>query len=60
MLKLFKTQYRIVRDDYCGYEVQRRFWWCPFYFQIKINTHHSIEEAERWLRVYLREVVKYL
>ena len=60
-----KTRYRIVTDNYCGYEVQRWCWWWPFWtdtFGGKItNTHSSVEKAEAWLRSRTTErVVKYI
>lgn len=51
MLKrLFRTRYRVVADDYLGFEAQRRLWFWPFYSQWIINTHSSVEEAKRFVR----------
>jgi len=51
-MALFKDKYRIVRDNYCGYEVQVKKWWFPFcWFQCggdmydDVNTHFSTEKA---------------
>lgn len=54
--------YRIVRDTYRGYEVQRWLWYFPFWHQPSTNTHGTIQEAEDWARSHarLRNVVKYL
>lgn len=62
--------YRIVRDEFCGYEVQSWRWWFPFWTQCpgrcgnECNTHVSIERAEAWaLHIHCRRrvlVVKYL
>lgn len=42
----FTTRYRIVRDNYSGYEVQIRRWWFPIWLQLGgINTSPSIERA---------------
>jgi hypothetical protein len=53
-----KNKYRIVRDDYAGYEAQVRFWYFPFWwFQLDatgrgcgVNTGPTVE--------YAREVVQ--
>ena len=54
-------KYRIVRDNYLGYEAQIwRLWW-PFWTEIKNNnTHQTIEEAERFIKGVKKEVVKYV
>ena len=46
----FNTQYRIVKDSYCGYEVQYRRWWFPFWVQHGFtNTHISVEKAREYI-----------
>lgn len=45
-----KKQYRIVRDCYRGYEVQAWRWWFPFWFQVRINTHATVEEARAYAK----------
>lgn len=41
-----KTKYRIVTDRYCGYEVQFKKWFMPFWFQLfYINSSRSIDQA---------------
>lgn len=51
-MKICKRQYRIVTDSFGGFEVQKRLWYYPFWFQIRsesglrINTNRTIEEAE--------------
>lgn len=42
---MFKTKYRVVRDAYAGYEVQRKFFWLPIWHQLYINTYPSLEKA---------------
>lgn len=55
------AEYRIVRDNYCGFEVQIRRWWWPFWCQADFsNTHSSIEAAEQWAKVHAASHVKYL
>lgn len=53
---------RIVKDNYCGYEVQVWNWWWPFWRQASYaNTHSSVENAEEWAKNYQKKfVVKYL
>ena len=47
-------KFRIVTDDYAGYEVQSWRWWFPFWVQCwdygPINTWPSIHEAETFAR----------
>lgn len=46
-----RKKYRIVTDSYCGYEVQYKYPWFPFWLQVAgCNTHASVEEAEQWLQ----------
>lgn len=40
------AKYRIVRDGYAGYEVQRKRWWFPFWMQAGINTWRTVEQAK--------------
>lgn len=39
------VRYRIVKDNYAGYECQKWRIWFPFWFQIGINTHCTIDHA---------------
>lgn len=56
-----KNEYRIVRDNYAGYEVQIRRWWFPLWVQVNfINTHFSIERAEKYAKDHANGDVKYL
>lgn len=60
---MFLNKYRIVTDDYCGYEVQIKYWWFPFTWWEAgfTNTHSSIERAEAWANAHSgRFVVKEL
>ena len=41
-------RYRIVTDTFSGYEVQERSRWWPFWSQVEINTHGTIEAARKW------------
>lgn len=49
-----KNKYRIVTDNFAGYEVQVKYWWLPIcWLQIgdkngrKTNTHASVSDAEK-------------
>jgi len=53
--------YRVVRDDYAGYEAQYRPWWCPFWLQCSlehggrgINTNVSLRGAEQLCAAHRR------
>jgi hypothetical protein len=39
------AKYRIVTDQYAGFEVQRRFLFI-FWFEVSTNTFRTIEEAK--------------
>lgn len=61
----FQNKYRIVRDNYAGYEAQYQLWWLPFIWlqcdvQDGINTCSSIEHAEQVCKQHAmnRRVVK--
>lgn len=35
---MFKNRYRVVEDNYLGYEAQVKFWWFPiWWFQLSLN-----------------------
>lgn len=49
--------YRIVRDGYCGYEVQSWRWWWPIWMECSnpergqiSNSHSSVEKAEEFAK----------
>ncbi len=44
------TKYRIVTDKYQGFEVQKKLWWWPIWIQNPVNTHSSLECAEKYAR----------
>lgn len=54
-------KYRIVSDQFAGYEVQIwRIWW-PFWIELGfVNTHFSIESAREYARKRQRTIVEYL
>lgn len=45
-----KTRYRIVTDAYAGYEAQVKYWWTPFWIEIRTNSFGSVEEAEEFTK----------
>jgi hypothetical protein len=56
-----RPEYRIVTDNWCGFEVQIRRWWWPFWTQADFsNTHSSMEAAELWAARHAQKQVKYL
>jgi hypothetical protein len=60
-LSFFKPEYRIVRDNYCGFEVQIRRWYWPFWSQVGFtNTHSTVEAAESYATSHAQGQVKYL
>ena len=45
------VKYRIVTDNYLGYECQIKYWFTPFFSQIGLsNTHKSIEDAKVFIK----------
>lgn len=43
-------KYRIVTDNYAGFEVQIKVWYWPFWRQLNFsNTHFSIEQASQYI-----------
>lgn len=57
-LDWLQPRYRIVRDNYLGFEAQKWVWWWPFWSQMGFtNTHASVEDARRYI---LGNVVEYV
>ncbi len=53
-----RTEYRIVRDSYSGYEVQVREWWWPFWKQFGgTNTHRTLNAAKDYMKKGATRVV---
>jgi hypothetical protein len=55
-MKFFKSKYRVVSDNYLGFEVQKKFWFFPYWFQVdhegrvhilSVNTFPSLEGAKQ-------------
>lgn len=57
MKNQFRRQYRIVTDEYLGFEVQCREWWWPFWSQPYTNTHSTLEAAKKFAIQHSRRVV---
>lgn len=54
-----RPRYRIVADQYMGYEIQRKMWWFPFWIQWPtVNSSPSPEVAIKRLHhmLYVRNV----
>ena len=48
-----KTKYRIVTDNYAGFECQVKHWWFPFWIQLNFaNTFYSLEKAKNFIKNY--------
>lgn len=44
-------RYRIVRDNYCGFECQKWRLWFPFWLEMGYaNTHPSIDKAISYIK----------
>lgn len=50
-MKMTKRKWRIVPDNFLGYEVQHKNWYWPFWVMHKANTHKTKESA----RVYIKQ-----
>ena len=63
-MKIFRVKYRVVTDDWLGYEVQKKLWYFPFWYIIGVNTHRTIYDAENFIeehkkkKAFKSEVVK--
>lgn len=62
-----KNKYRVVKDNFSGYEVQIKYWYLPiFWFQVGgmagVNTHNTIQKATDFAQWHAKErgCVKYL
>lgn len=54
-MSFFKTKYRVVTDNYLGYEAQYKPWFLPFWQQLDgINTHPTIEKALEMCKAFKR------
>ena len=58
-----KNKYRVVTDEFLGYEAQVKFWWFPFWwFQMddlcKTNTFSSLSKAEDFIESKKIKIVK--
>ena len=63
----FSNKFRIITDEYNGYEVQIKRWWFPFWVQCwkngSVNSFTSIDKAKDWIlngRPDKSKVVEYL
>lgn len=64
---MFKNKYRVVQDNYAGFEAQVKFWWFPVcWWQLcesgrarGTNTYPTLQEAENLCRVHARKSTIY-
>ena len=58
-IKIMKLRkYRIVRDNFCGYECQVWRLWFPFWVQMNlVNTHISLASAINYIEKCGKKVV---
>lgn len=53
MKNLFKPKFRIIPDNYNGFECQVKVWWNPYWMEVNFsNSNSSIKEAETFQRLY--------
>ena len=56
-----KNKYRVVSDNYLGYESQIKYWWFPFmWFQLNgrfgmCNTNINLDQAKKLIERHKRE-----
>lgn len=54
-MNFFRTKYRVVTDNYLGYEAQYRLWFLPFWLQLNgTNSHPTIEKALEMCKKFKR------
>ena len=50
----FHSKFRIITDNFNGFEVQIKRWWFPFWVQCNyydlVNSFSSIKEAKDWIK----------
>lgn len=65
-MKLFKSKWRIVSDNYLGFEVQKKFWFLPFWFQVDFcgrvhlvssNTFPTLDSAKEGINRMKKPIV---
>ena len=53
----FEPKFRIVRDNYAGYEAQVKTWYFPFWRQINFtNTSLTVERAKGVIERYKKGI----
>lgn len=62
---MFKNRYRIITDNYSGFEAQVKYWFFPImWLQIGVqgfsNTSTTIKQAEAVIRGHKQVVIKYI
>jgi len=59
-----KNKYRICKDKFCGYRLEIKYWWWPFWENVDssygTNTFSTVEEAEEFHKIIINPAVKLL
>ena len=57
-----KNKFRIITDNYRGYEVQIKRWWFPFWVECwrdgMVNSFSSVDDAKKWIKVGRPKIYK--
>ena len=57
---MFKNKYRIITDNYNGFQCDKKRWWFPFWIQVGLsNTHLTKEAAMKFIEGDGRVVATY-
>jgi hypothetical protein len=62
--KFFATKYRVVNDNYNGYEVQSFRWWFPMWMQCWAsgsitNTFSNLDRAKQFIEIKKARTIIY-
>ena len=50
-------KYRVVPDDYAGFEVQHRTIWWPFWRQYACNSFFNLESAKEYIEIIKTTII---
>lgn len=59
MRNVFKNKYRIVTDNYAGFEVQIKYWWWFGWHLTERNTFFTVERAKKYINLHKKGFDKY-
>ncbi len=54
---LFRTRYRVVPGEFCGYKAEYRHWYMPFYLQCYYDTRQTVEGAREIIENHKKRVM---